>query len=134
MGWTQEEFERYRRRKSGKIAEEQANQDYEKESELQAECEAFLREKNIPFIHKKNAKGDENIALDLTFPVRGKFVAVELKIGKNKMSNEQHMVAARIAYNGGKVKVCRSLRGFKKFISEVALGVENLEEPEKMKG
>ena len=55
---------------------------------------------------------------DLLLCKKGRFYAIELKVGSNKATPIQEFVMREICKAGGRVSVCRSVEDVKQFIKE----------------
>jgi len=88
--------------------------------------ESQLKEKVIRYIRKsypsawlyKSADRWTSGIPDLIICINGKFMAIELKVGKNKPTRIQQYVLKKIEKAGGQSGVCRSITEVKKFLNE----------------
>lgn len=98
-------------------------QGVELERDIQAKCNAILRDLGIPFIHME--KGHSNKATthrkgiaDLLFWYRDKSYAVELKTKSGIVKPEQAAFLASLARQGVVTGVCRSVDDFVEFLKD----------------
>lgn len=82
------------------------------ERKLQADCERELSRRNIVFLHMSHRAREKQGWPDLVFPYKGRFMAVELKTGVGRLSDDQKKVLENLASNGASCHVVRSLKGF----------------------
>jgi len=118
MNWTPAEFEKLIRKDNAKKKVQKEKEIYAKESELQRACEAYCTDNNIYWFHQKKSKRERIGTPDLLMCVDGQFIAVELKIARNKMSVEQVRQAYLIEKAGGKFAEIRSLKAFIQFLEK----------------
>lgn len=71
------------------------------EKKLQDKCIAYLKSKNIYYINKYGDGRSGKGCPDLITCISGKFVAFELKSGKNDMQADQVIHKNRILKSGG---------------------------------
>lgn len=111
--------ERAKLGKAGMTAEEaQAKIDLKNERDLQKLIANWLHLHNIPFIQARNDKRS-TIAVgwpDFTFPLNGRFVAIEVKFGKGKLRPEQEKFIAQLNAHDAIVGVVRSFDEFKAIV------------------
>lgn len=93
-----------------------------KESKLQADVEAWLRYKGIYFVHLNEARGNKIGVPDLVCCMAGKFVAIELKTEKGRVSKAQEENMQEIGKAGGLAVVCRSLDEVREVVGKVMEG------------
>lgn len=86
------------------------------EKNIQKACNAYLRARNIPFIHLSVKAREAKGWPDLTFFVNGNAYAVELKTKTGRLSDEQKKELLRLQLNGVFCYVCRS---FDEFIAAI---------------
>lgn len=79
------------------------------ERELQRDCETWLRRQNIEYLHLSPRARERRGWPDLTFAVRGVPFAVELKAAGGQLTAEQAECLTRLAGNGWRTAVLRSV-------------------------
>lgn len=72
------------------------------ENALQTKCIEYLKQKDIYYINKYGDGRSGLGAPDLITCINGRFVAFELKVENNDLSNAQKIHKKRIERNGGK--------------------------------
>ena len=82
------------------------------EKELQRDCENYLRQHGIEFLHLSPKAREKEGWPDLVFVVDRIPHAVELKSATGKVSQEQLAVMERMASNGWRVHVIRTFEAF----------------------
>lgn len=94
--------------------ERRARADGMAERELQRLCELELSRRGIPFLHLSPRAREKVGWPDLTFalPPSGRFVAVELKTGTGRLTDEQSEMLLRLERCGALASVVRSYEGF----------------------
>lgn len=92
--------------------------DQQSEKELQELCANYLRQLDIPFNRNRmDRKSSGTVGWpDFSFPFRGKFFAVEFKVGSNHTSPEQARCLAAIERNGGIAVVIRDFEAFRQLL------------------
>lgn len=86
------------------------------EFQLKNKCIRWLKTQKLWWYHPSD-RFQSGIP-DLIVCKEGKFYAIELKIGKNKLTKLQNYVLERIRQNGGQVAVCSSLWGLKEVLND----------------
>lgn len=86
------------------------------EKKLQDKCIAYLKEKGIYYINKYGDGRSGKGCPDLITCIGGKFVAFELKSGKNDMQADQVIHKNRILKSGGEHYSPYTLEEFKKIV------------------
>ncbi len=71
------------------------------ESQLQKKCIAYLKSKNLYCVNVYGGGRTAKGCPDLLTCIDGKFVAFELKVGKNTMQDDQKIHKIRIERSGG---------------------------------
>lgn len=71
------------------------------ETDLQKTCVDYLKKKKIYHVNIHGGGWSAKGAPDLIACIDGKFIAFELKVGKNNMQDDQEIHAIRIKRNGG---------------------------------
>lgn len=96
-------------------AERSARLEREDEDALQEECENILalRIGMDAFLHLSKRAREKSGWPDLVFPLRGKFVAVELKARNGVVSEDQKRVLGDLMAQGAHVHVVRRFLDFK---------------------
>ncbi len=90
------------------------------ESTLQARCLRYLRESHPNIYYEKIINGNRAGLPDLRLCIKGKFVAVELKSLKGKVSELQAHNLHKITKAGGIALISNDLVQFKQLICEIA--------------
>ena len=86
-----------------------ARADAQQERELQRQCEAWLSLHGVEYLHLSPRAREKAGWPDLTFAIGGVPYAVELKTATSKLSDDQRRVLGRMAANGWRCIVARSL-------------------------
>lgn len=91
------------------------------EGELQDEVVAYLRSLGLFLgIANPTLKSTYTVGWpDISFPFRGKFVAIELKTKTGKLRPEQQAAHLALKINGAHVFVCRSVEDVRSALEEV---------------
>jgi hypothetical protein len=92
------------------------------EKVLQSQCENYLRQHDIEFLHLSYRAREKVGQADLTFCIRGRYCSVELKSATGKVSMEQVRVMNRLKQNGAKVAVIRTFEEFVAFVKQEQKG------------
>jgi len=88
------------------------------ENDLQTKCQDWLKEKNHKYIHVRGKKNDAGI-LDLNiFLPKRRFVAIELKSKRGRMSREQKLWVSYLNYHG--YSVYPGVKSYKRFLEIMA--------------
>jgi Holliday junction resolvase len=90
-----------------------------KESQLQSNCIKYLKEKDIYHVNVHGSGWTGKGTPDLLICHKGKFVAVELKVGNNDLQADQIVRRNRILKSGGQYCCPKSLEEFIKFMEEL---------------
>lgn len=85
----------------------------ELERDLQRQCEAYLRQKEIEYLHLSTRSREKQGWPDLVFACDGQAIAVELKSASGLLSAEQSKCLERLAKNGWETHVCRTFAHFR---------------------
>lgn len=87
-----------------------------KEKKLQDQCVKYLKERGIYYINVYGSGRTAKGAPDLIACINGRFVAFELKVGKNDMQDDQKIHKKRIEKNKGLHFVPYTVEEFKDII------------------
>lgn len=87
-----------------------------KEKKLQDQCVKYLKERGIYYINVYGSGRTAKGCPDIIVCINGRFVAFELKVGKNVMQDDQKIHKARIERNKGLHFVPYTLVEFKEII------------------
>lgn len=119
MNWTEEQLAEYQARRgrgidSGGTSEpEQTKTADEPEKRLQAKIEAYLTEHGFYWFHDRSRGCNQRGFPDLVAALpNGRTVWLELKSAGGRMSDEQRMVGAKLAFLGHGFYEIRSYRRF----------------------
>lgn len=95
-------------------AEANAKAEVRSEKQLQTLCENYARQHGIPFFRQRmDRKSNMKIGTpDAFMCVRGQFVAIEFKVGKNQLTQEQADCLRDIVKNGGDAVIVRTFQEF----------------------
>lgn len=82
------------------------------EKELQAQIAALLRRNDIWFAWSRSDKRTRNVVgtPDFLFVLEGKPFAWEVKVGNNKLSEEQAKAAGKMIFNGWRHRIIRNYK------------------------
>lgn len=108
--------------KAGRTNDEiQAEQIVKSEREMQRLISSWLKLNSIPFVQARNdRKSTIKVGWpDFTFPINGRFVAVEVKFEKGDTSTEQDAVISGLIKSGALVFIVRSFVEFLEVINKV---------------
>lgn len=89
------------------------------EKQLQRLCEMELNRRGIVYLHLSFRAREKIGWPDLTFVIKGRPYAIELKTTKGILSLEQINLLTRMADNGWTTNVCRS---FEEFVTVIGGG------------
>lgn len=89
------------------------------ERELQRLCEGLLRLRGIPYMHIPSTAKHSAGWPDLTFALRGRFVAVELKAKSGKLSAEQVATLDGLNRHGAATAVVRTFDDFRTLLDVI---------------
>jgi len=87
------------------------------EKELQRLCEQELSRRGIMYLHLSFRAREKAGWPDLTFVIKGRPYAVELKTATGKLSGEQIDTMTIMTLNGWETRVCRSFEKFVEIIT-----------------
>lgn len=90
-----------------------------RESDLQRDCEAWLRFRGIEYLHLSPMAREKRGWPDLVFAVAGRPVAVELKTARGRVSQAQEECHVRLTTDGWIVRVCRSVQEMRDVVDQL---------------
>lgn len=93
------------------------------EKNLQSKCIKYLKDKKIYYVNKYGDGRTGKGTPDLLVCLNGRFVAFELKVGKNGLQDDQVIRKKQIEKSGGLVFSPTTINEFIEIIEEVANGI-----------
>lgn len=90
-----------------------------RESQLQRDCETWLRLHGIEYLHLSLKAREKPGWPDLTFAIDGKACGVELKTATGTLNAAQKELHPLLQANGWRVAVCRSVEQLREFCEGV---------------
>lgn len=106
-----------------KSGEKQNAHDKASEKVLQGLCDSALSLRSIEGLHLSYKAREKKGWPDLVFAINGQAIAVELKVGKNKLSEDQERVRAALVANGWHYYVVRTYDEFVAVLTKEQEGV-----------